>query len=58
VAILRGEAGRNPDKALSDLIGELPTRSEKFRTHSAAHRARLHRRGTKTLHPPVVGDLE
>jgi hypothetical protein len=58
VTILRGEAGRNPDKALSDLIGELPTRSEKFRTHGAAHKARLYRRGIKTLHYPVVGDLE
>jgi hypothetical protein len=32
VALLRAEAGRNPtDRALSDLIGELSTRSEIFR---------------------------
>jgi len=34
VAILRAEAGRAPyDKGLQDLIGELSTRSEEFRTH-------------------------
>jgi MmyB-like transcription regulator ligand binding domain len=33
VAVLRGEAGRNPhDRALSDLVGELSTQSEEFRT--------------------------
>lgn len=36
VAILRTEAGRNPhDKDLHDLVGELSTRSEKFRTRWA-----------------------
>lgn len=59
VAILRTEAGRNPlDKGLSDLIGELSTRSEEFRARWAAHNVRLHRTGVKTLHHPVVGDLE
>jgi transcriptional regulator with XRE-family HTH domain len=58
VAILRGEAGRSPyDKGLSDLIGELSTRSETFRTRWAAHDVRLHRSGTKRLHHPVVGDI-
>jgi transcriptional regulator with XRE-family HTH domain len=58
VAILRTEAGRNPyDKALSDLIGELSTRSEEFRVRWAAHDVRLHRTGSKTIHHPVVGDL-
>jgi transcriptional regulator with XRE-family HTH domain len=58
VAILRTEAGRNPyDKALSDLIGELSTRSEEFRTRWAAHDVRLHRTGSKTIHHPVVGEL-
>ncbi len=58
VAILRGEAGRDPyDRALSDLIGELSTRSELFRTWWAAHNVRLHRTGVKHLHHPVVGDL-
>jgi hypothetical protein len=33
VSILRTEAGRNPyDKGLTDLVGELSTRSEEFRT--------------------------
>ncbi|MFG2058498.1 hypothetical protein ACGFI9_31185 [Micromonospora sp. NPDC048930] len=37
VAALRAEAGKNPyDKALTDLIGELATRSEEFRTRWAA----------------------
>jgi transcriptional regulator with XRE-family HTH domain len=59
VAILRGEAGRNPhDRRLSDLVGELSTRSEAFRTRWAAHNVWLHRTGRKQLHHPVAGDLE
>jgi MmyB-like transcription regulator ligand binding domain len=59
VAILRGAAGRNPyDKALSNLIGELSTLSQHFRTRWAAHDVRLPRTGVKRLHHPVVGDLE
>ncbi|MFC8616080.1 helix-turn-helix transcriptional regulator [Micromonospora purpureochromogenes] len=58
VALLRAEAGRDPyDRALSDLVGELSTRSDVFRTWWAAHNVRLHRSGTKHLHHPVVGDL-
>jgi transcriptional regulator with XRE-family HTH domain len=58
-AILRSTAGRNPhDKALTELIGELSTRSETFRTRWAAHDVRFHRTGLKRLHHPVVGDLE
>jgi transcriptional regulator with XRE-family HTH domain len=58
VALLRAEAGREPyDRALSDLIGELSTRSEPFRTRWAAHNVRFHRSGVKHLHHPVVGDL-
>ena len=35
--MLHAEAGRNPyDRALSDLIGELSTRSEDFRARWAA----------------------
>lgn len=38
---MRGEAGRNPyDKRLSDLVGELSTRSERFGTLWAAHNVR------------------
>lgn len=59
VAILRGQAGRNPyDRRLSDLVGELSTRSEEFRTRWGAHNMRLHRTGRKQLHHPVAGDLE
>lgn len=58
VAILRSEAGHDPhDKALQDLIGELSTRSELFRTRWAAHNVRLHRTGVKHLQHPVVGEL-
>jgi transcriptional regulator with XRE-family HTH domain len=59
VALLRTEAGIEPhDKALQDLVGELSTRSEIFRTRWAAHNVRFHRTGVKHLHHPVVGDLE
>ena len=58
VGILRAEAGRDPyDKRLSDLIGELSTRSEEFRVRWAAHDVKLHRTGVKRFHHPVVGDL-
>ena len=59
VAHLRSEAGRNPyDRGLSDLVGELSTRSDAFRTRWAAHDVRFHRTGTKRIHHPVVGTLE
>jgi transcriptional regulator with XRE-family HTH domain len=59
VAILRGQAGRNPyDRRLQDLVGELSTCSEEFRTRWGAHNVRLHRTGRKQLHHPVAGDLE
>jgi transcriptional regulator with XRE-family HTH domain len=58
VAILRSEAGRDPyDSGLSDLVGELATRSEEFRTRWAAHNVRIHRAGVKHVRHPVVGDL-
>jgi hypothetical protein len=58
VALLRGEAGRSPyDRDLTDLIGELSTRSDRFRTWWAAHNVRLHRSGVKRLYHPLVGDL-
>jgi transcriptional regulator with XRE-family HTH domain len=58
VDILRTEAGRNPyDKGLTDLVGELCTRSEEFRSLWAAHNVRLHWFGTKHFHHSVVGDL-
>ena len=58
VAILRAEAGRDPyDRRLSDLIGELSTRSEEFRVRWAAHNVKDHRTGVKRLHHPLVGAL-
>jgi len=58
VAILRAAAGRDPyDKRLTDLIGELSTRSDEFRIRWAAHNVKFHRSGTKRFHHPVVGDL-
>lgn len=59
VAAMRGYAAQRPhDKQLTDLIGELVTRSDAFRTRWAAHNVRYHRTGIKRLHHPVVGDLE
>ncbi len=58
VAVLRSEAGRDPyDRGLSDLVGELSTRSELFRSRWAAHNVRYHDTGSKRFHHPVVGDL-
>jgi transcriptional regulator with XRE-family HTH domain len=57
-AILRTAAGRDPhDRDLSDLVGELATRSEAFRTHWAAHNVRFHATATKHFQHPVVGEL-
>jgi transcriptional regulator with XRE-family HTH domain len=58
VAILRAEAGRDPyDRELSDLVGELSTRSELFRTLWAAHNVRTHDTGVKHVHHTLVGEL-
>lgn len=59
VAVLRAEAARAPfDKGLTDLIGELSTRSEEFRQRWAAHGVMRHLNGAKRMHHPEVGDLE
>jgi transcriptional regulator with XRE-family HTH domain len=59
VAILRQEAARDPhNRDLSDLIGELSTRSEKFRKMWAEQNVRFHRTGTKSFHHPAVGQFE
>ncbi|MFH9861069.1 helix-turn-helix transcriptional regulator [Streptomyces sp. NPDC017202] len=58
VAILRTEAGRNPhDRDLHDLVGELSTRSDEFRTRWGAHNVRHHGTGTKRFHHTAVGEL-
>jgi transcriptional regulator with XRE-family HTH domain len=59
VALLRTEAGRDPyNRDLTDLVGELATRSEEFRSRWAAHNVRLHRTGVKHFRHPVVGLLD
>ena len=59
VALLHAEAGRHPnDRRLSDLIGELSTRSDEFRGRWAAHDVQIHTTGVKLIHHPVVGDLD
>jgi transcriptional regulator with XRE-family HTH domain len=58
VAVLRAEAGRTPyDRSLSDLVGQLSTRSDEFRVRWAAHDVGFHRAATKEMHHPLVGDL-
>jgi hypothetical protein len=58
VAILRSAAGRDPyDRDLTDLVGELSTQSDEFRTRWAAHNVRFHDTGIKELRHPVVGDI-
>ncbi|MGB7798884.1 MAG: transcriptional regulator, partial [Pseudonocardiaceae bacterium] len=60
VATLRSAAGRNPYDLtdLTDLVGELSTRSEEFRQHWARHDVRFHISGIKLFHHAQVGDLE
>ncbi|WP_327110109.1 helix-turn-helix transcriptional regulator [Nocardia sp. NBC_01730] len=59
VNLLRTDAGRDPyDRTISDLVGELSTRSDEFRVRWAKHNVRLHYTGTKSFHHPVVGDIE
>lgn len=59
VNLLRTDAGRDPyDWGISDLVGELSTRSEEFRVRWAKHNVRLHYTGTKRFLHPVVGDID
>jgi hypothetical protein len=59
VAILRQEAARDPhNRDLSDLIGELSTKSAKFRQMWAEQNVRFHRTGVKTFDHPAVGTIE
>jgi len=59
VATLRSAAGRNPyDRDLTELVGELSTRSQEFRQHWAKHDVRFHISGVKHFHHAQVGDLE
>ncbi|MFQ3555567.1 helix-turn-helix transcriptional regulator [Streptomyces gramineus] len=59
VGALRVEAARDPhDRELSDLIGELSTRSDPFRVMWGSHDVHVFRQSTKRLEHPVVGSLE
>lgn len=59
VGALRLEAAKNPyDRELSNLIGELSTRSDDFRVLWGAHDVHVFREGKKRLRHPVVGELE
>jgi hypothetical protein len=50
-AALRTEAGRNPyDRGLTDLVDELSTRNDAFRTWWATHDVKLHHTSAKTMH--------
>lgn len=58
-AHLRAAAGAHPlNRALTDLVGELSTRSETFRELWARHDVRAYGRGVKRFQHPVVGALE
>ncbi len=59
VASLRREVGRNPaSRSLSDLVGELTTRSDEFSARWARHDVRAHRSAEKTLRAAIVGDID
>ncbi len=59
VAALRMQAGRDVrNRSLTDLIGELSTRSDEFATRWARQNVRIHRTTRKRLHNQVIGDIE
>ncbi|WP_086749594.1 MULTISPECIES: helix-turn-helix transcriptional regulator [Streptomyces] len=59
VGVLRVEVAKNPyDRELSNLIGELSTRSDVFRTMWGAHDVHVFTEGTKRFHHPAVGVME
>ncbi|MEU5786325.1 helix-turn-helix transcriptional regulator [Micromonospora purpureochromogenes] len=58
VAMLRIEAGRHPDDPdLTELIGQLATRSTEFRTRWATNDVRVPRAGAKTIRHPLIGEV-
>ncbi|MER8002131.1 helix-turn-helix transcriptional regulator [Streptomyces sp. NPDC095613] len=59
VGVLRVEVAKNPyDRELSNLIGELSTRSDAFRTMWGAHDVHVFTAGTKRFLHPAVGEME
>ncbi|KAB8157887.1 helix-turn-helix domain-containing protein [Streptomyces sp. 3MP-14] len=58
VAMLRGEAGRDPeDPRMAALVGELSVRDDDFRRWWGDHRVAARVGGSKTLRHPVAGEL-
>ena len=58
VANLRTAAGQDPhNKSLHDLVGELSTRSDEFRSRWSSHNVRTHGTGIKHFHHHIVGGL-
>jgi transcriptional regulator with XRE-family HTH domain len=59
VGALRVAAAKDPyDRELSNLIGELSTRSDAFRVMWGAHDVRVFRDGMKRFRHPAVGQLD
>ena len=59
VALLSAEAGRHPyDRRLSDLIGELSTRSDGFVSCGPPPDVQIHRTSVQLICHLVVGDLD
>jgi transcriptional regulator with XRE-family HTH domain len=59
VGVLRAQASKDPfDRELTDLIGELCTRSEFFAAKWANHNVFEHKMGTKRFNHPQVGQIE
>ncbi|MGI9009427.1 MAG: helix-turn-helix transcriptional regulator [Streptosporangiaceae bacterium] len=57
VGSLRAQAARNPDRVLTDLIGELDASSDEFRVRWRGHDVRYYRSGTQPFRHPLVGHL-
>ncbi|RDH75835.1 XRE family transcriptional regulator [Mycolicibacterium moriokaense] len=58
VGLLQTEAVRAPESpAITQVVGELATRSTEFRTRWAAHNVTAHRHGTKRFSHPEFGEL-
>ena len=45
------------DPDLTELIGQLATRSAEFRTRWATNDVRVHRAGSKTFRHPLIGEI-
>jgi hypothetical protein len=59
VGALRTQAGRDPtDRSLSDLIGELTTRSDGFAARWTRHDVRPYRTARKRLANRLIGEIE